>query len=215
MDTSQLLESIRGDFVTEIRPFIMQTSVSSMKNFQDVENALHATKQILMKSTLQTSINIVARNTYEWVFHNLFKENLQFPQRVAFRAISASMAAMTSSLVLDRRIGIGNMVLYPLWQGFYFGVYYMIHNAEETKRYFKKNYPKQIDAIMQNEVTGNLLRFIQGVYQSLNNPSLPYEQRMRKDKYDPNKIADKMQHKLDKLGKQAKNQMKELGLDVE
>ena len=215
MDTTHLLESIRGDFINEIRPFVFQTSVSSMKSLQDVENALKATQALLMKTTLQTCINIVARNGYECILHNLFKENLDYPYRVCYRAASASLAAMTSSIILDRHTNIGNMVLYPLWQGFYFGATYMIENAAETKRWFNRKYQKQMKALMDNQVTGNLLRFIQGVYQSLNNPSLPYEERVRRDKYYPDKIADKVQKKVNKLEQKAKDQMREIGLDIE
>ena len=215
MDTSHLLESIRGDFINEIRPFVFQTSVSSMKSLQDVENALKATQNLLMKTTLQTTINIFARNGLECVFHNLFKDNLDYPQRVGFRALSASLAALTSTLILDRHQHVGNMVLYPLWQGFYFGATYMIENSAETKRWFNRKYPKQMKALMDNQVTGNLLRFIQGVYQSLNNPSLPYEERVRRDKYDPDKIADRIENKINKLGKQAKEQMREIGLEMD
>lgn len=199
MQTQQLFDNIRADFVNEIKPLILTTSISSIKSIEEIENALKTAKNLIMKSTAQTAINICVRNSCEYLLHNALPNKLDFPHRLVFRGVSATVSGVVSTCLLEKKKNIGNLVIYPLWQGAYFTALYMIKNSEETKKYIKKKYPKQVKAVMDNKVTSTIIELIQGIYRFLNDPGTPYEKAVKMA--NDQKLQDAMKQQFDDLMK--------------
>ena len=173
MNTTQVLDNIRADFVKEIKPLVFNVSLKSI-TASDFQNLLHSVMVFTSKSTYKACFSIFARNGYECVFYNLFKTELDFPRRLSYRFLSATLATLSANIIFDEERGFIPCVLSPLWHGTIYGIEYMFINKEESKLFLNNHFSRQIKAVQNSPKMMSIVNFVQKIYSLLNDPQQAY-----------------------------------------
>ena len=187
MNASELCDSIRADFFSEILPF-MRIEPMTVSQLERMKAEFLTVRALLFTNTFHTAATIVERNFFEFVLLNLTDSDktfsVPFGRRAAIRFISCSGASAMTERVFKNSVNPFKLFVRPAIDGC-LGVLMLVwHSSEEAEEWVRRDFPNFYSFLNDTAHLQDFKQIVSSVYGFIHN-TRPSIKRRHVIKVDP------------------------------
>ena len=176
MNASELCDSIRADFFSEILPF-MRLEPTSVSQLERMKAELLTVRSLLFTNTLHTTATIVERNCFEFALLNLSdtdkKHNVTFGRRAIIRFVSCGGASAMTERIFKNSRNPYKLLVRPAIDGA-LGVLMLVwHYPTEAEEWLRRDLPGLYSFLNEHAHLQDFKHLVGSIYGFIHNTKPP------------------------------------------